>query len=149
MRQDCRKSEMQRGTRVFGFAVLRAELGGVPWRSGFLPRADPLEAAHRSAYGRLGCLRRYMRAHHSGRNMCFGLILQIALVRVGTVIILERPLDIHRMCIVTFNQVGIVAIHGAHQRGERREQARRKATTKICGLLREVKCKIGERRAVA
>jgi hypothetical protein len=83
------------------------------------------------------------------RDMRFGFVLQIALVRVGTVVILERPLDIHRMRIVTFNKVGIVTIHGTHERGERREQTRREAATKTCGLLREVKSKIRERRAVA
>jgi hypothetical protein len=52
-------------------------------------------------------------------DMRFGFQLKVALAGVLAIFILERPLDIHRVRIVAFDEVGVVAVHRTHQLGER------------------------------
>jgi hypothetical protein len=63
------------------------------------------------------------------------LALQIARFRIAAVIGSERALDIDRMCIVTLDQVAVVAVHGAHERGQRRKQALRQGAPQAGRLL--------------
>ena len=44
--------------------------------------------------------------------------LQVSLARIIAVVVLERPLDIDRMRIVSLDQIAVVAVHGSHQIGQ-------------------------------
>ena len=55
--------------------------------------------------------------------MRFGFQLEVAFFVVGAVIALEGALDIDGVCIVPFDQVAVVAIHRAHEIGERGQKA--------------------------
>ena len=49
----------------------------------------------------------------------FGFELEVALFGVVAVIALEGALDIDRVRVVPFDQIAVVAIHRAHEVGER------------------------------
>ena len=51
-------------------------------------------------------------------NMRLGLQLQITLLRITAVIIFQRAFDIHRVGMMTFDQVAVVAIHRPDQCGQ-------------------------------
>ena len=67
------------------------------------------------------------------RDMRFGFELQVALARVVAVIVLQRPLDIDRVRVVTFDEIAVVAIHGAHEVGKRGPHALGQAASESCG----------------
>ena len=56
-------------------------------------------------------------------NMSFRFELQVALARVLAVVVLDRALYVDGMCIVPFDQVAVITIHGTHQVGERATDA--------------------------
>jgi hypothetical protein len=41
--------------------------------------------------------------------------LQVPFFRIPTLVVLHRTLDVDRVCVVTFNQVGVVAVHRADE----------------------------------
>ncbi len=47
-----------------------------------------------------------------------GFELQIPLVRVFTVVVLERPFDVNRVSVVSLNEDGIVAVHDPDETGQ-------------------------------
>jgi hypothetical protein len=53
----------------------------------------------------------------------FRLELQVALFRLGAVVVVERPLDVDGVGVVPFDQVAVVAVHRPHQIGERAHDA--------------------------
>lgn len=53
-------------------------------------------------------------------NVRLGFELEIALACILAIVILERALDVDRVCIVAFDEVGIVAVHRPHQVGKQR-----------------------------
>ena len=44
---------------------------------------------------------------------------KVAFPRILTVVVLQGALDIHRVSVVAFDEIGIVAIHRAHKVGKR------------------------------
>src|ERR1700722_4169190 len=56
-----------------------------------------------------------------------GFKLQIALAGILAVIVPERALDIDGVGVVALNEIGVVAVHGPHQVGERGQKGRGKA----------------------
>ena len=77
-------------------------------------------------------------------DMRLGLALEIALVRVGAIVVLERALDIDGVSVVSFDEIAVVAVHRPDEMGERRQQAARQAAAKACGFLRELKRQVGQ-----
>ena len=71
-------------------------------------------------------------------------MLQVALAAILAVVVLERPLDVHRVRVVAFDEVGIVAVHRAHQVGKRSKQGRGQTAAEAGGLLGELQRKVGE-----
>ena len=61
-----------------------------------------------------------------------GLQLQISFFGIGAVVPFQRALDIDRMGVVSFNEVAVVAIHGAHEIGQCRYHPVRQAAPKPC-----------------
>jgi hypothetical protein len=47
-------------------------------------------------------------------NVGYGLLLEVALLRVATLFAEEGPLDVDGMGVVAFDQIGVVAIHLPH-----------------------------------
>jgi hypothetical protein len=76
--------------------------------------------------------------------MCARLHLQVALAGVLAVVVLERPLDVHRVRVVPFNEVGVVAVHRSHEVCKRGQKGRGQAATEASGFLGEVERKVGE-----
>jgi len=70
--------------------------------------------------------------------MCLGLQLQIALLRVGAVVLLESALDVDRVCVMSFNEIAVVAVHGPDEIGQRRHHAVRQASPKPRGCRRQL-----------
>jgi len=71
-------------------------------------------------------------------NVRFGFKLKVALLRVVAVVIRQCPLDIHRMGVVALDQVAVVAIHGTDQIRQGLERALGEASTKACGVRRQI-----------
>jgi hypothetical protein len=71
-------------------------------------------------------------------DMCFRFVLEIALVGILAIVVLQRALDIHWVSVVSFDQVGVVAVHGAHQIGKGGQQASQQAAPKPGRLLRQL-----------
>ena len=78
-----------------------------------------------------------------------GFHLQVALAGVLAVVILERPFDVHRVRVVAFDEVGVVAVHRAHQVGERGQEGRGQTAAEACGLLGKLQRKVGDLPAMA
>src|SRR4029077_6119690 len=72
-----------------------------------------------------------------------------ALVRVLTVVVLECAFDIHRMGIMSLNQVRVVAVHGSNEFSEGVEQSFRQASTKTGGLLGKIEGNVRQKTAMA
>ena len=73
-----------------------------------------------------------------------GLELQGPLFGFGAVVFPERAFDIDRMGVVALNQVAVVAIHGADERGKPRPNAVRQAVAETGGLHRQLDRKVGQ-----
>ena len=56
------------------------------------------------------------------RDMRLGFELEVALAGILAVVVFECPFDVHRMRVMSLNEIGIVAVHGPHQIGERGQQ---------------------------
>ena len=69
-------------------------------------------------------------------DMRFGLQLEIAFFGVLAVVALEGALDLDRVGVVAFDQVAVVAVHRAHEIGERGQQALRQRAAESGALLR-------------
>jgi hypothetical protein len=74
-----------------------------------------------------------------------GFELQVAFMGVLAVVVLERPLDVHGMRVVSLNQVRVVAVHRTGQAGKRGQQGRGQTAAEAGGFLGEVECQVGER----
>src|SRR5260370_32809089 len=61
------------------------------------------------------------------QDVRLGFKLQVTLAGVFAVVVLERPLDVHGMRVVSFDQVGVVAVHRTDQAGKRGRQGREQA----------------------
>ena len=73
-----------------------------------------------------------------------GLELQVALAGILAVVLLKGALDVHRVGIVTLDEVGVVTVHRPHQVGEGREQAGRQAAPETSRLLGQFDGEIGQ-----
>ena len=75
--------------------------------------------------------------------------LQIAFAGVVAVVVVQRPFDIHRVGVVPLDEVGVVAVHGPHQIGQRRQQAGGQRAAQAGGFLGQFERQIGQGGAVA
>jgi hypothetical protein len=48
-----------------------------------------------------------------------GFQLKITFMCVSTVVVLERPLDVHRVSVMSFDEVGVIAVYRPDKGGER------------------------------
>ena len=78
-----------------------------------------------------------------------GLKLKDSLSGIRAVIALERALDIHRMRVVTLDEIAVIAIHDPHQIGERPYDALGEAPPKSGGTPGKIDNEIVETRAMA
>ena len=62
--------------------------------------------------------------------------LQVALLRSVVVVIVQGALNIDRVRVEVFDQLAVIAVHGAHQIRQRCQGSRRQAAEKREGLLR-------------
>src|ERR1700694_5562471 len=76
------------------------------------------------------------------RDVRLGFKLQVAFVRILTVVIVECALDIHRMGVMSLNEIRVVAVHRPNEFSEGLEQAFRQASTKPGGLLGKVESNV-------
>jgi hypothetical protein len=74
--------------------------------------------------------------------------LEIALPRVFAVIAPERPLDIDRVGVVTFDQVAVLAIHRPHEIGQRVAETDRQGAAEAGASRRQIDGKVGQFGAV-
>jgi len=82
-------------------------------------------------------------------NVSQGLHLQITPAGIPAVVLVESTLDIDGMGIVAFDEVGVVAVYGAHEAGERGKEAGWQAPVEAGGFLGEIESQIDERAAMA
>ena len=80
--------------------------------------------------------------------MRLGLELEVSLPGVPAVVALERALDIDGMGVVAFDQVAIIAVHRAHEIGERGEQAFREGAAQPDAFGGQFQCEVGQFGAV-
>ena len=73
-----------------------------------------------------------------------GLELQIALARIGAVVVPERPLDIDGVRVMPLDQIAVVAVHRAHELGQGREHAMREASLESGSPRRQLQRQIGQ-----
>ena len=59
-----------------------------------------------------------------------GFELEVALLRIVAEVVPERPLDIDRMGIMPFDQIAVIAIHGANESGQGRADTGGQAAAK-------------------
>ena len=78
--------------------------------------------------------------------MRLGLELEVSLPGVPAVVALERALDIDGMGV--FDQVAIIAVHRAHEIGERGEQAFREVAAQPDAFGGQFQCEVGQFGAV-
>lgn len=81
-------------------------------------------------------------------DMGLRLKLEIALFGLGAVVALERAFDVNRMDVVPLDQVAVVAVHRADERGEPHQHAVRQAAPESGRPDRQFDDQIGEFRAV-
>jgi hypothetical protein len=67
-----------------------------------------------------------------------GLLLEIALLRIAALLAEQGALDVDRVGVVALDEVGVVAVHLAHEAGERINEALRQAAAERGGALREL-----------
>ena len=60
-------------------------------------------------------------------NVGLGLKLEVALFRLSAEVVVECPLDVHRMCVVSLDEIAIITIHGSYEVGQRLRQPPRPA----------------------
>ena len=77
-------------------------------------------------------------------NMGGGLQLQVALARIIAVVFLQRAFDIDGMGVMPFDQVAVVAIHGAHEIGQRAAYAVGQAAPEASGACCKIDRQVGE-----
>jgi len=65
--------------------------------------------------------------------------LQVSFMRVRTILVSQSALDVHRMRVVAFDQVGIIAVHRPDQLGERFQDTGGQARSKSCRLLGQIR----------
>jgi hypothetical protein len=70
--------------------------------------------------------------------------LEIALFRFGAVFVLQGTLYINRVGVVPFNEIAVVAVHRAHEIGQRRQHARHKAAPETGRFGGQLKGQIGQ-----
>ena len=70
--------------------------------------------------------------------MRFGFQLEVAFFGVLAIVAFEGALDVDWMGVVAFNQVAVVAVHRAHEIGERGQQALRQGAPEAGALLRQL-----------
>ena len=61
------------------------------------------------------------------------LFLEIPLFRIVTIIILHSPLDIDGMRVMTFDQIAVIAVHGAHEMSQRIDHPSRQSALETSG----------------
>ena len=76
--------------------------------------------------------------------MRLGLELEVSLPGVPAVVALERALDIDWMCVVAFDQVAVIAVHRAHEIGERGKEAFREGAAQPGAFGRQFQCEVGQ-----
>jgi hypothetical protein len=77
--------------------------------------------------------------------MRLGFELKIPLARIGAIFVLQRMLDVHRVSVMSLDEVGVIAVHRADERSERSKQAGGKAAAEPGGFLGEIECQVGQR----
>ena len=79
--------------------------------------------------------------------MRLGFALKVPLLRISTVVVAHRALDVDGVGVVPFDEVAVVAVHRAHEIGKRLGDGRGQAAAEGGGLLRELKHEIVQTRA--
>ena len=83
------------------------------------------------------------------RDVRFRFELEVALFRVGAVIVLQCALDVDGVGVVAFDEIAVVAVHRSHQICQGRQYTRREAPAKSCGMCRQFDGQIVELPAMA
>src|SRR5690606_2554800 len=88
-------------------------------------------------------------AIHPGlhRDVGAGFALQVALSRIPAVVALQGALDVHRMRVMSFDEVAVVAVHRPDQCGQGWDEAGRKRTPETFAAPRQLQGQIDELRA--
>lgn len=76
--------------------------------------------------------------------MRLGFELQVALTWIVAVVVLQRPLDIDRVCDVPFDKVALVTVHFAHQVGKRCPHTLGQAAPESGGSCGQFKAQVGK-----
>ena len=82
------------------------------------------------------------------RDMRPGLQLEVALSRIGTVVVVERAFDVDGMGVVPFDKVAIVTVHGPDEVRQGFADTIRQAVPEPGRTCREFHDQIGQRRPV-
>src|SRR5436309_198702 len=77
-------------------------------------------------------------------NVSLGLQLEISLLVILAEIPIDRALNVHRMSIVPFDQIAVVAVHRSNEVGQRFGQALVKACPKRGGSLGKLEYEFGQ-----
>ena len=70
--------------------------------------------------------------------------LEIALLGVAAVVALERALNVDRVRVVPLDQVAVIAVHRAHERCQRGQQACRQRPAEAGAALGQFEREIGQ-----
>ena len=68
--------------------------------------------------------------------------LEISLARIGGIVLGESAIDISRMCVVTLDQVRVIAVHRSNELGHGQADNGMKLSRKLAGFLRKVEREI-------
>jgi hypothetical protein len=67
-------------------------------------------------------------------DVCLGLELEVALARIGAVVVFQGALDLDRMRIVPLDQIAVITVHRTHEIGQRGHYRGRQAAAESGGL---------------
>ena len=73
-----------------------------------------------------------------------GFELEVPLAFILAVVVLQGAFDVDRVCVVPLDQVAVIAVHRAHEIGQRRGDAVRQASAESRRACRQVDGKVGE-----